>query len=96
MKYLIYLYLTISFFSFTKELNEGYAFNEGTKIFYVDYGPEDASPILLVQGLGGQLTFWPSELIKMLQKNGFRPIVYDNRDVGLSQSFEESGKPNFL
>ena len=96
MKYLIYFYLAFSFLSFTEELNEGYADNEGTEIFYIDYGPEDASPILLVQGLGGQLTFWPPELIKMLQRNGFRPIVYDNRDVGLSQSFEEFGKQNFL
>ncbi len=76
--------------------DDGYAYNEDTKIFYVDYGPADASPILLVQGLGGQLTFWPPELVKMLQNNGFRPIVYDNRDVGLSQSFEEYGRPNFL
>ena len=76
--------------------DDGYAYNEDTKIFYVDYGPADASPILLVQGLGGQLTFWPPELVKMLQNNGFRPIVYDNRDVGLSQSFEQYGRPNFL
>ena len=32
----------------------------------------------------------------MFKENGFRPIVYDNRDVGLSHSFEEYGKPNFI
>ena len=76
--------------------NDGYAQNGDVNIYYVDYGPEDASPILLVQGLGGQLTFWPTEFIEMLQNNGFRPIVYDNRDVGLSDSFEDYGKPNYL
>ena len=69
--------------------NDGYAQNGDVNIYYVDYGPEDASPILLVQGLGGQLTFWPTDFIEMLQNNGFRPIVYDNRDVGLSDSFED-------
>ena len=76
--------------------NDGYAQNGDVNIYYVDYGPEDASPILLVQGLGGQLTFWPKDFIEMLQNNGFRPIVYDNRDVGLSDSFEDYGKPNYL
>lgn len=75
---------------------ENYADNEGIKIFYVDYGPKNHEPILLVQGLGGQLTFWPDELISLLQENGFRPIVYDNRDVGLSDGFEEYGRPNFI
>ena len=31
-----------------------------------------------------------------MQNNGFRPIVYDNRDVGLSDGFEEYGRPNFI
>ncbi len=78
------------------EANEGYVDNNGVKIFYVDHGPASNEPILLVQGLGGQLTFWPDELISTLQNNGFRPIVYDNRDVGLSENFEEYGRPNFV
>ena len=94
MKTILFLLVILSMNS--SAYDDGYAYNEDTKIFYVDYGPADASPILLVQGLGGQLTFWPPELVKMLQNNGFRPIVYDNRDVGLSQSFEQYGRPNFL
>ena len=39
--------------------NEDFVDNNGVKIFYVDYGPTENEPILLVQGLGGQLTFWP-------------------------------------
>ena len=88
----IAIFITFNVFS----QNEAYVDNNGVKIFYVDYGPEENEPILLVQGLGGQLTFWPDELISTLQNNGFRPIVYDNRDVGLSENFEEYGRPNFV
>ena len=63
---------------------EGYANNKNIDIFYRDYGPIEAKPILLVQGLGGQLTYWPDHLLEFLIENNYRPIVYDNRDVGKS------------
>ena len=92
-KQVIILIILISTFL---ESKEGYVDNDGVEIFYVDYGPIENEPILLVQGLGGQLTFWPDELITVLQDNGYRPIVYDNRDVGLSEDFKDYGKPNFI
>ena len=88
--------LIILFTSFVYTETDGYAKNGDIEIYYIDYGPEEGTPVLLVQGLGGQLTFWPDELIEMFKENGFRPIVYDNRDVGLSHSFEDYGKPNFI
>ena len=63
---------------------EGVAKNNNVEIYYRDYGPLDGDPILLVQGLGGQLINWPEHLIEFLIKNNFRPIVFDNRDTGLS------------
>ena len=93
-KFLI-LFLAVASFGLISEIS-GFAKNDDINIFYVDYGPTDNEPILLVQGLGGQLTFWPEELITLLQSNGFRPIVYDNRDIGLSDGFEEYGKPNYI
>ena len=63
---------------------EGKALNQDIEIYYRDYGPTDAEPILLVQGLGGQLVNWPQHLIEFLIENNFRPIVFDNRDTGLS------------
>ena len=63
---------------------EGKALNQDIEIYYRDYGPIDAEPILLVQGLGGQLVNWPQHLIEYLIENNFRPIVFDNRDTGLS------------
>ena len=44
---------------------EGYAENNRVKIFYRDYGPADATPILLVHGLGAQLVHWPEPLIDL-------------------------------
>ena len=67
---------------------EGTATNNGVSIYYRDYGPVDAEPILLVQGLGGQLINWPQHLIQFLIDNNFRPIVYDNRDTGLSSRIQ--------
>ena len=63
---------------------EGVAKNNNIEIYYRDYGPLDGDPILLVQGLGGQLINWPEHLIEFLIDNNFRPIVFDNRDTGLS------------
>ena len=78
---LILIMLTSSnIFSF----EEGVTSNNGIEIYYRDYGPIDGDPILLVQGLGGQLINWPPHLIDFLIENNFRPIVFDNRDTGLS------------
>ena len=71
-------------FSYT----EGTAHNNDIEIYYRDYGPLDGDPILLVQGLGGQLINWPHHLIEFLIENSFRPIVYDNRDTGLSSKIK--------
>ena len=90
--YLIARFLFISFLiTFPLHSEDGYGNNDGVDIYYVDYGPANHEPILLVQGLGGQLTFWPDELIELLQNNGFRPIVYDNRDVGCQTALKSMG-----
>jgi pimeloyl-ACP methyl ester carboxylesterase len=80
---------------------EGEVMNGDISIIYRDYGPKEADPILLVQGLGGQLINWQDHLIEFLLKNGFRPIVFDNRDSGLSSRvnnglFEEGNRANTI
>jgi len=84
-KFLFFLILVFSLdlFSFEDE----FATNQEIKIAYRDHGPENGIPILLVTGLGAQLTLWPDFLIRDLQKNNYRPIAFDNRDVGLSTRF---------
>jgi len=66
----------------------------GIDISYEDKGAKDAPAILLVMGLGGQLTLWPDEFVDALVAHGFRVIRYDNRDVGLSTRFDAAGVPN--
>ncbi len=61
-----------------------------------DQGPRDGEALLLVMGLGMQLIAWPDELVSMLVARGFRVIRYDNRDVGLSQGFDQFGVPNIV
>lgn len=66
----------------------------GIALEYEIYGGETAPPLLLVMGLGGQLTLWPIELVEALVARGFRVIRYDNRDIGLSTKFDAAGIPN--
>ena len=47
--------------------------------------------VIMVMGLGLQLIFWPEELIEAMIEAGFRVIVFDNRDCGLSGSRFERG-----
>ena len=82
------------FFNATSGFEEGYAKKDNLEIYYRDYGPLDGIPVLLVMGLGGQLTFWPPYMIKRLQDSGYRPIAYDNRDMGFSTRFKSN--PTFL
>jgi len=85
-KFFLIIIMSISFN--THAWDEGFVYNGNVKIAYRDYGPSTGDPILLVQGLGGQLINWPDHLIDFLIENGFRPIVFDNRDTGLSSRVE--------
>lgn len=64
------------------------------EICYEDHGDPAAPPILLVMGLGAQLTLWPIEFVDALVAHGFRVIRYDNRDIGLSSRLDGAGAPN--
>jgi len=68
----------------------------GIAIEVDDQGPPAAEPLLMVMGLGMQLTAWPDPLVQKLVARGFRVIRIDNRDVGLSQGFDGAGAPNLL
>jgi pimeloyl-ACP methyl ester carboxylesterase len=61
------------------------------EICYESFGPDDAPPLLLVMGLGAQMTLWSPGFVSELLDRGFRVIRFDNRDVGLST--KSSGEP---
>jgi pimeloyl-ACP methyl ester carboxylesterase len=58
----------------------------GISIEYDVHGEGD--PLLLVMGLGGQLTAWTADIVDEFVARGFRVIRYDNRDTGLSTEFD--------
>lgn len=66
----------------------------GVNIEYETMGDRANPTILLVMGLGAQLTLWPVELCEALVARGFYVIRYDNRDIGLSTKFDAAGVPD--
>jgi pimeloyl-ACP methyl ester carboxylesterase len=66
----------------------------GIEIEYETFGDKADPALLLIMGLGAQLTRWPDALCEKLADKGFHVIRYDNRDVGLSTKFDEAGAPD--
>jgi pimeloyl-ACP methyl ester carboxylesterase len=68
----------------------------GIEIEYETFGDPKAAPLLLVSGLGSQLTSFDVEFCEQLRDRGFYVIRYDNRDAGLSTKMEGAGEPDLL
>ena len=66
----------------------------GIELDYQTFGPEDGPALLLIHGLGAQMTDWPSMAIDGLIGAGFHVIAFDNRDQGRSTWFDEAGAPD--
>ncbi|MFN3859289.1 MAG: alpha/beta fold hydrolase [Caulobacter sp.] len=64
----------------------------GIAIEYDERG--SGEPLLLIMGLGAQMTRWPEGFCDRLAARGFRVIRFDNRDIGLSQKFDAAGLPD--
>ena len=56
----------------------------GIDLAWESFGEGDAPAILLISGLGTQMTRWSDGFCRTLAAQGFRVIRYDNRDAGLS------------
>lgn len=54
----------------------------GVTIEYQVHG--NGEPLLLIMGLGGQLTAWHDDFVQLFVDRGFQVIRFDNRDIGLS------------
>lgn len=68
----------------------------GIEIEYETFGARNDPALLLIMGLGAQLTLWPESLCEGLAARGFFVVRYDNRDVGLSTDFGPAGVPNLM
>jgi pimeloyl-ACP methyl ester carboxylesterase len=58
----------------------------GPRICYRSAGPDDGVPLLLIAGLGIDLTSWPQRMVDGFVEHGFRVIRFDNRDIGRSST----------
>ncbi len=68
----------------------------GIAVEVEDTGGEARPVVVLIMGLGMQLVAWPPAFVDALVAAGFRVIRFDNRDIGLSQHFDELGVPNLV
>ena len=67
--------------------------NTGIEICYEEAGDRANETILLIMGLGVQLTHWPDEFIEALVERGYHVVRFDNRDIGLSQKMGDAKPP---
>jgi pimeloyl-ACP methyl ester carboxylesterase len=56
----------------------------GVTLEYENFGDPGAETVLLINGLGSQMTRWPAEFCALLVAQNLRAIRFDNRDVGKS------------
>ncbi len=68
----------------------------GIEIEYETAGNKSDPALLLIMGLGAQLTIWPDALVEGLANKGFFVIRFDNRDTGLTTDFGSWGVPNIV
>jgi len=66
----------------------------GLALAYEVRGDPDASPLVLVMGLGMPLVLWPDALVDGLAQRGFRVVSFDNRDCGHSEKLPRGPRPN--
>lgn len=63
----------------------------GIVIEYEEYGKKIDPVLILIRGLGSQLIHWPQNLISGFTEVGYRVIIFDNRDIGLSARCPKDG-----
>jgi pimeloyl-ACP methyl ester carboxylesterase len=62
--------------------------NGAVEIEYETFGDDRRETVILINGLGSQMTRWPVPFCEKLVARGYRTIRFDNRDVGLSSWLE--------
>jgi pimeloyl-ACP methyl ester carboxylesterase len=63
----------------------------GITLEYDTFGDADAPPVLLIMGLGAQMTLWEPAFCQGIADKGYFVIRFDNRDIGLSTWFDDAG-----
>jgi pimeloyl-ACP methyl ester carboxylesterase len=63
----------------------------GIDIEYDTFGDSSSPPVVLIMGLGVQMTLWDPEFCEAIADRGYYVIRFDNRDIGLSTWFDDTG-----
>lgn len=58
------------------------------ELFYEEFGDAADPAVLLIMGLGAQMTFWRTEFCEQIAAAGYHVIRFDNRDCGLSSKLD--------
>ena len=66
----------------------------GIELAFETFGDPADPPLLLINGLGGQMINWHEDFCAQFTNRGFWVIRFDNRDVGLSTMFDPDGIPD--
>ena len=66
----------------------------GIEIEYEQRGDPQNKPLVLIMGLGSQMTRWPDPFLDLLAERGFHVTRFDNRDAGLTTHIHEAGLPD--
>lgn len=66
----------------------------GIELAYQRFGDRSRPTMLLVMGLGAQMTGWDDGLCRMLAAHGYHVIRFDNRDAGRSTCLWDATVPN--
>ncbi len=71
-----------------------YAPANGIELYFETHGDPAGRPLVLVMGLGAQMTLWEPGFCEELVRRGFYVVRFDNRDVGLSTKIEGGPQPD--
>jgi len=75
------------------DIRTGYADSNGISMYYEDMGELGNPVIFLVCGMSVQLIHWPNEFCRLLVKEGYRVIRFDNREAGLTSRSDVKAMP---
>lgn len=65
-------------------------------VYFETFGDVKNPCLILINGIGGQLIHWPSKLIADLINQDFFVVIFDHRDVGLSQYYDHLETPGIF
>ena len=58
------------------------------RICYQTFGEPSGTPLLMIMGLSGPMTWWPEDMCRFLAAEGYYVVRYDNRDTGRSDRID--------